>query len=73
MSTLCGFVVQCNRRTGDLRVNTHASVEDAMDERLELESARTDMDIEIDLLVADSIDTIQRTHSRYFMRRQVTS
>ncbi|WP_154671900.1 hypothetical protein [Actinomyces provencensis] len=52
---------------------THASVEDAVDERLELESARRDMDIEIALLVADSIDTIQRTHSRYFMRRQVTS
>lgn len=64
-----GFVIVYNRRTGASEVtayNAPTGHRDALRRRLELEEQRTDADVEVVSLVSDSIDTIRRTHSRYF-------
>ena len=66
---MSSFVVIYNRKTGksDVRsfegANAHRA---AFQERLRLEEANQDGDIEIVSLVSDSIETVKRTHSRYF-------
>ena len=64
-----GFVIVYNRRTGASEVTAYDAPtghRDALRRRLELEEQRTDADVEVVSLVSDSIDTIRRTHSRYF-------
>lgn len=61
-----GYVIEFNRRTGDHRVTDFATPREAMDHRLELETGRIDEDIEIVALISESLETLRRTHSRYF-------
>ena len=64
-----GFVIEYNRRTAARRVTTfegESGSRDAMLRRLELEKDRRDPDIEIVSLVSDSLEAIEKTHSRYF-------
>ena len=64
-----GFVIVYNRRTGASEVISYDAPtghRDALRRRLELEQQRTDADVEVVSLVSDSINTIRRTHSRYF-------
>jgi hypothetical protein len=66
---MAGFVIQYNRRTKESEVteflepNGHR---EAMRRRLELERERHDPEIEIVSLASDSLQTVRRTHSRYF-------
>lgn len=61
-----GFVIEFNRHTGGRRVTEFATAREAMERRLQLESERTDDNVEIVALISDSIGTLQQTHSRYF-------
>jgi hypothetical protein len=63
---LRGFVIEFDRSTGDRRVTEFANPHEAMEHRLQLEAARLNEDIEIVALISDSLETLQRTHSRYF-------
>lgn len=64
-----GFVVEYHRPTGRHRV-TEFSGEDghrrALLLRLQLEAAREDEDWEIASLNSDSVETLMKTHARYF-------
>ncbi|MGO8964124.1 hypothetical protein [Mycobacterium sp.] len=66
-----GYVIQFNRRTGDRRVTEFATSRQAMEYRLQLEAARVDEAIEIAALISDSLETLQRTHSRYFTGQEL--
>jgi hypothetical protein len=63
---MAGFVIEYNRRTHGRRVTEFATPHEAMQYRLTLEAQRTDLDIEIASLASKSLDTLKRTHSRYF-------
>ena len=60
-----GYVIEFDRRTGDRRVTEFATPNEAMKYRLQLEAGRLDENIEI-VVISESLDTLQRTHSRYF-------
>ncbi|MCX2747806.1 hypothetical protein OOZ51_08235 [Arthrobacter sp. MI7-26] len=69
MSTISGFLIVYNRRTFDRQVTEFPGANgprEALKQRLLLERERHDQEIEIASLNSDSIETIQRTHSRYF-------
>jgi hypothetical protein len=68
-----GFVIEFNRRTRDRRVRVFAHHGDAMRCRLQLESERIDHDVEIAALISDSLETLQRTHSRYFEGQELAA
>jgi hypothetical protein len=68
-----GYVIQFNRRTGDRRVTEFATPNEAMDYRLQLEAVRLDENIEIAALISDSLETLQRTHSRYFTGQELAA
>jgi hypothetical protein len=42
-----------------------------MEYRLQLEAERLDENIEIVALISESLETLQRTHSRYFTGQEV--
>lgn len=62
-----GYVIEYNRRTRANRVTKFASLHEAMKYRLALEVGRTDPDIEIAAVSSKSLETLQQTHSRYFV------
>lgn len=72
---MSSFVVQYNRRTGEVEITEFAEGRhrDAMRHRLALEQERTNRDVEIVSLVSDSIDDVRRTHSRYFERQHASN
>ena len=66
---MAGFLVIYNRKTRDWSVQTFEGPDghkDALLRRLELERDRTNSDVEIASLNSDSLETVKRTHSRYF-------
>jgi len=69
-----GFVIEYNRRSRDYRVTTfdgEGGHREAFERRLELEADREDTNIEIVSLTSDSLDTVKKTHSRYFAGREL--
>jgi len=64
------FVIEFNRRTGALNLEEFGPGDSraAIERRLELESQHNDQDVEIVCLMSDSLETIRRTHRRYFRR-----
>ncbi|MFF3066557.1 hypothetical protein ACFVQ3_18610 [Oerskovia sp. NPDC057915] len=60
------FVIEFNRKTRDRKVSEFPGAREAMERRLELETERTDSDVEIVALSSDSLETLTFTHSRYF-------
>jgi hypothetical protein len=68
-----GFVIQYDRRTGERRVAEFATPREAMEYRLQLELERQDERIEIASLISDSLETLQRTHSRYFSGQELAA
>lgn len=66
---MTGFVIEYHRPSGSRRVYAFPGAEgptDALRRRIELEATRESSDWEIASLNADSIETLQATHSRYF-------
>ncbi|MDH6282587.1 hypothetical protein [Prescottella agglutinans] len=68
-----GYVIEFNRRTRERRVHVFGDHRDAMRYRLRLEAERSDGDIEIAALISRSLETLQRTHSRYFTGKELAS
>jgi hypothetical protein len=68
-----GYVIEFNRRTRDRRVHEFSDHREAMRYRLQLEAQRQDEDVEIAALIGDSIEALQRTHSRYFTGKELAS
>ncbi|BBX17709.1 hypothetical protein CRI77_10295 [Mycolicibacterium duvalii] len=66
-----GFVIQFNRRTGNRRVTEFATPHEAMEYRLQMDAERVDEDIEIVALISESLETVRRTHSRYFTGQEL--
>jgi hypothetical protein len=68
-----GFILSYHRRSGELTIEQFTgddSVSRAASRRLELERERTDADVEIASLFSDSLESLQKTHSRYFRNFQ---
>lgn len=64
-----GFVIEYNRITGDRLVTEYSGPDGhraALLRRLELEKIRPSVEWEIISLNSDSLETVRRTHSRYF-------
>lgn len=73
---MSGFVIEYNRRTRDHFVTeflTPTGAREALLLRLDLEKKRPNRDWEIVSLISDSRETIQKTHSRYFEGRELSS
>lgn len=69
-----GFVIEYNRATGDHHVTEFPGStghRDALKFRLERERNRTSVQWEVVSLNSDSLETVHRTHSRYFTGRAV--
>jgi hypothetical protein len=69
-----GFVVEYNRKSRDWRVTSFEGPDGhraAMRRRIELEESRLDDDVEIVSLNSDSLETVRRTHARYFEGREL--
>lgn len=66
---MSGFVIEYHRPSGKRRVHEFVGVEghrEALLCRLRLEEERVDVDWEIASLNSDSLDTVKKTHARYF-------
>ncbi|PKQ25134.1 MAG: hypothetical protein CVT64_11435 [Actinobacteria bacterium HGW-Actinobacteria-4] len=66
---MSSFVVIYDRRNGHSSVHEYSGPDShrrAFAERLRLESENHDSEVEIVSLVSDSLESIKRTHSRYF-------
>lgn len=64
-----GYVVEYNRKSRDWKVTEFPGLEGhraALHRRVELEVDRTDLDWEIVSLNSDSLETVKKTHARYF-------
>ena len=71
-----GYVIEYNRLTGDRKVIEFlgsSGHRDALLARLRIEKERPSQDWEIVSLNSDSLDTVKKTHSRYFTGKQVTA
>lgn len=62
-----GFVIEYHRKTGAVTCDKYRDLYEATVERLRRDKLRTDMDVEIVSLSADSEETLRRSHSRYFV------
>lgn len=61
------YVLEYRRTTGDLSVEEFDDDSAAFDRRFELEDLhRGDDDVEVATLIAEDLDTVKHTHSRYF-------
>lgn len=66
---MTSFLVQYDRRTGDLDVTEFAGDDarhEALSARVKAETTRSSADVEVVVLSADSLDELKRTHGRYF-------
>jgi hypothetical protein len=66
---MAGFLVIYNRKSREWSVEEFDGPDGhkaALLRRLELEHDRTDPDVEIASLNSDSLETVKKTHSRYF-------
>lgn len=73
---MSGFVIVYHRPTGAHQVHEFPGPNghrEAMVYRLQLERERLDADVEIASLNSDSIETVMKTHSRYFAEPRLAS
>lgn len=68
-----GYVIEFNRKTRERRVHEFQSAREAMQFRLRLESQRANADVEIAALISKSLETLARTHSRYFTGKDIAA
>lgn len=69
---MVGILIEYNRRTGARKVqefNGESGHLDAMRERFKLEATEQNPDVEIVAIGADSLESVKRSHSRYFMSK----
>lgn len=61
------FVITYKRRSGESFIKQFSDSTQALKERLRLEAAIDDPDIEIAHISAPSLESLKKSHSRYFM------
>ncbi|WP_142027339.1 hypothetical protein [Blastococcus colisei] len=64
------FLLLYNRRSGALAVQEFSGPDSrarALRERFREERARTDKDLEVVVVTAETLDEVKNTHGRYFM------
>jgi len=61
------FVIVYDRKSGHAQVQQFADVMSADRARFAAEDEVRDRDVEVVTLVADDVDALRATHSRYFM------
>ncbi len=70
---MTGFLVEYHRPTGDWSVRSYIGDDgyrEALVECFRLEKLRKDGDFEVAALNSDSLETLRRTHSRYFSGKE---
>ena len=67
-----GFVIEFNRRTRARRVFEFNSIRNAVAFRLQSERSRESEDVEVVALSSMSLESLKRTHSRYFTGTDLT-
>ena len=60
------FLIDYNRRSGDVHCREFASLVEATRERRRLDRENSDPDREIVAVASPSEESLKRTHSRYF-------
>jgi len=68
---MSGFVIDYNRRTGSCKVmefEGRDGASKATQHRVKIEADNQDPDREIVSIASNSLASVKRTHSRYFMR-----
>lgn len=63
------FVITYKRRSGESFIQKFSDSTEALKERLRREAAIDDPDIEIAHISAPSLESLKKSHSRYFMGR----
>lgn len=66
---MTAYVIEYNRISGEAKVTEFSEPgghRSALEMRLALEAVRESGDVEIVSLVSDSLETVRKTHSRYF-------
>jgi hypothetical protein len=69
---LVGILIEYNRRTGEKKVQEFTGESghlEAMRERFKLEANEQNPDVEIVAIGADSLESVKRSHSRYFLAK----
>ena len=66
-STVAEFVITYKRRSGESFIKQFSDSTQALKERLRREAAIDDPDIEIAHISAPSLESLKKSHSRYFM------
>ncbi|GAA1471182.1 hypothetical protein GCM10009604_04690 [Corynebacterium aurimucosum] len=61
------FVITYKRRSGESFIKQFSDSTEALKERLRREAAIDDPDIEIAHISAPSLESLKKSHSRYFM------
>lgn len=73
---MSGFLIEYNRRTHEWHAKEFDGPlghREALEARIAREQERTDPDVEIASLNGESLETIKKTHSRYFQGRELLS
>lgn len=65
-----GFVIEYHRRTGEMSLTEYAGIREATKERRRRDRLRANTDVEIVSVGAPDLETLRRSHSRYFMRSE---
>ncbi|TVU86664.1 hypothetical protein FQN05_00075 [Corynebacterium aurimucosum] len=63
------FIITYKRRSGESFIKQFSDSTQALKERLRSEAAIDDPDIEIAHISAPSLESLKKSHSRYFMGR----
>lgn len=66
-STVAEFVITYKRRSGESFLKQFSDSTQALKERLRREAAIDDPDVEIAHISAPSLESLKKSHSRYFM------
>lgn len=73
---MAGVIIRYNRRTGDRVVKVyegkHGYLDAFKDKAYRRDMTSADDDWEVALIGADSLETVKRTHSRYFSGKDRT-
>ena len=64
------FVIEYHRKTGELRIREFQDSDLAISDRINKYRNRESSDVEVVSIQADSLETLRRTHSRYFFRHE---
>lgn len=63
---MIAYLIQYQRRTGEMTLERFDSLRDATVERLKLDRSNTDPDLEVVAIASRSENQLRVSHSRYF-------